>query len=60
MDPKTIPWGKEGAEIVIEATGLFTTKEGASAHLAGGAKQIVITAPSADAPMFVMGVNENV
>jgi len=59
MDPKTIPWGKEGAEIVIEATGLFTTKEGASAHLAGGAKQIVITAPSADAPMFVMGVNEN-
>ena len=58
-DPNNINWSEIGVDIVAECTGIFTSIEKASSHINSGAKKVVISAPSQDAPMFVMGVNHN-
>ena len=57
LDPKDIPWGEVGAEYIVESTGQFTTYDKVKPHIEAGAKKVVLSAPSKDIPMFVMGVN---
>lgn len=56
-NPEDLKWGEVGADVVLDCTGIFTSLEGAQKHITAGAKKVAISAPSADAPMFVMGVN---
>lgn len=58
-EPQLIPWGKNDVDVVIEGSGKFTKYEGASLHLQGGAKKVIVTAPGKEMPVIVMGVNEN-
>ncbi|CAF1268758.1 unnamed protein product [Rotaria sordida] len=58
-EPSKIPWGQLGIDYIVESTGVFTTIDKCQVHIQSGAKKVIITAPSADAPMYVMGVNED-
>jgi glyceraldehyde 3-phosphate dehydrogenase len=59
-DPKALPWGELGVEVVVESTGLFTTRASASSHIEGGAQRVIVSAPAADVDAtFVMGVNDH-